>query len=166
MNRTLDQHTAMSHHQIMVRHTVMVKRTIAALTIALLIGLSVSAQSDDAAAIKSLNTAWIHSYMTKDTAIVSRIWADDIVLINPADKKITKPEMLHNMVSGPDMQSAVVDTADVRLLGNVGLIMAHVTFTFALDGKVTTGHTGYLDVYEKRNGRWVCIAAHVTSLND
>ena len=160
MNRTLHQHPAMA------QHTAMVKRTIAALTIVLLIGGSVSAQSDDVSAIKALNTAWIHAYKTKDTAIVSRIWADDIVLINPAGKKMTKPEMLHNMVSGPDMQSAVVDSADVRLLGNVGLIMAHVTFTLTLDGKVTTGHTGYLDVYEKRNGRWVCIAAHVTSLND
>jgi uncharacterized protein (TIGR02246 family) len=142
------------------------KRTIAALTIAMLMGLSVSAQSDDAAAIKALNVAWIHAYMTKDTAIVSRIWADDIVLINPAGKKMTKPEMLHNLVSGPDFQSAVVDTADVRLLGNVALITAHVSFTFALDGKVTTGHTGYLDVYEKRKEKWVCIAAHVTSVND
>jgi uncharacterized protein (TIGR02246 family) len=140
--------------------------SLAALTIALLMGLSVSAQSDDVAAIKALNTAWIHAYTTKDTAIVSHIWADDMILINPAGKKMTKPEMLHNMASGPDIQSAVVDTADVRLLGNVGLIMAHVSFAFTVDGKVTTGHTGYLDVYEKRKGKWVCVAAHVTSLDN
>ena len=142
------------------------KRAIAALAIVLLTGLSVSAQSDDVAAIKALNTAWIHAYMTKDTAVVSRIWADDMILINPAGKKMTKPEMLHALATGPDFQSAQVDTADVRLIGNVGLITAHLTFTFNVDGKATTGHTGYLDVYEKRNGRWVCVAAHVTSLND
>ena len=141
-------------------------RTIAALAMAMLIGCAVQAQSDDAAAIKALNFAWIHASTSKDTAIVSRIWADDMILINPAGKKMTKPELLHNFVSGPDIQSAVVDTADVRLLGNVGLITAHVTFTFTLDGKVTTGHTGYLDVYQKRKGKWVCIAAHVTALND
>ena len=161
------------HHQrpaiakrTIAKQTATVKHIIAALTIAMLVGLSVSAQSDDAAAIKALNVAWIHAYMTKDTAVVSRIWADDIVLINPSGKKVTKPEMLHNLVSGPDFQSSVVDTADVRLVGNVGLIMAHVSFTFALDGKVTTGHTGYLDVYEKRKGNWVCIAAHDTSLDN
>lgn len=147
-------------------HRTAIKRTIAALTIALFMSLTASAQSDDIAAIKALNTAWIHSYVTKDSAVVARIWADDMVLINPMGTKMTKPEMLHNFVSGPVMQSAVVDTADVRLLGNVGLITAHCTFSFTSDGKLTTGHTGYLDVYEKRNGHWVCIAAHVTSLNE
>ena len=144
----------------------MAKRTIIALTIAMLITATTSAQSDDATAIKTLNTAWIHAYKTKDTAVVNRIWADDMILINPAGKKMTKPEMLHNLVTGPDFQSAVVDTADVRLVGNVGLITAHITFTFILNGKVTTGHTGYLDVYQKRKGTWVCIAAHVTSLDN
>jgi uncharacterized protein (TIGR02246 family) len=166
MNHPRRYRLAMTKHTAIAKHTATVKRIIAALAIALLTALTVSAQSDDAAAIKALNVAWIHAYMTKDTAIVSRIWADDIVLINPAGKKVTKPEMLHNLVSGPDFQSAVVDTADVRLVGNVGLIMAHVSFTFTLDGKVTTGHTGYLDVYEKQKGKWVCIAGHVTSLND
>jgi uncharacterized protein (TIGR02246 family) len=141
-------------------------RSIAALTIAMLTGLSVSAQSNDVGTIMALNSAWIHAYKTKDTAIVSRIWADDMILINPAGKKMTKPEMLHALATGPDFQSADVDTAEVRLIGNVGLITAHITFTLTLDGKVTTGHTCYLDVYEKRNGRWFCIAAHVTSLND
>ena len=141
-------------------------RPIAALTIAILTSLVASAQSDDAAAIKALNIAWIHAYKTKDTAVVSRIWADDMILINPAGKKMTKPEMLHALATGPDFQSAEVDTADVRLFGDIGLITAHLTFTFTVDGKVTTGHTGYLDVYQKRKGKWVCIAAHVTSLND
>jgi uncharacterized protein (TIGR02246 family) len=134
--------------------------------IALLIAAAAHAQSDDATAIKALNTAWIHAYTTKDTAVVARIWADDIVLVNPAARKVTKPEMLHNLASGPALQSAMVDTADVRLVGNVGLIMAHVTFTVTADGKTTTGHTGYLDVYEKRNGKWVCIAAHITGLDN
>ena len=144
----------------------MAKHSIAALAIVLLTGRSVSAQSNDVGAIMALNAAWIHAYKTKDTAIVARIWADDMILINPAGKKMTKREMLHAFATGPDFQSADVDTAEVRLVGNVGLITAHISFTFTLDGKVTTGHTGYLDVYEKRNGRWVCIAAHVTSLNE
>ena len=73
------------------QHTATVKRPITALAIAMIIGLSVSAQSDDAAAIKALNFAWIHASTSKDTAIVSRIWADDMTLINPAGKKMTKP---------------------------------------------------------------------------
>jgi hypothetical protein len=32
--------------------------------------------------------------------------------------------------------------------------------------KKITGKTDYLDVYEKRKGRWVAIAAHVTYLGN
>jgi hypothetical protein len=37
-------------------------------------------------------------------------------------------------------------------------------FTYEDKGKQTSGKTDYLDVYEKRKGRWVAIAAHVTYL--
>jgi len=35
-----------------------------------------------------------------------------------------------------------------------------------VDGKESKGSTDYLDVYEKRNGRWWAIAAHVTYLGN
>jgi hypothetical protein len=37
-------------------------------------------------------------------------------------------------------------------------------FTYEDKGKQTSGKTDYLDVYEKRKGWWVAIAAHVTYL--
>jgi uncharacterized protein (TIGR02246 family) len=138
------------------------------LSLGLLTATLSRAQSGDVAAIKALNEAWIHSYSTKDTATVARVWADDFILVNPAGKRFTKQDGIKNM-SNPATHylSTHVDTAEVHVVGNLGYIMARASFVSADDtGKQTKGTTDYLDVYEKRKGQWVCIAAHVIYLGD
>lgn len=125
------------------------------------------AQNKDADAIKKLNAEWIASYVTLDTATLSRIYADDIILINPSGKAMHKKELLNNVIKpGHDEYvSTHVDTASVRLFGNIAIINAEVTGVVKAEGKTVTGRVGYMDVYEKRKGRWYAIAAHVTSLS-
>jgi len=138
------------------------------LALILFASVTVHAQSADVAAIKALNEAWIHGYMTKDTANLSHIWADDFVLINPAGKRMYKQDGLRSMASPAiHFVSSRVDTAEVKVVGNLGYIHARAAFTtIDASGKKTNGKTDYLDVYEKRKGRWVCIAAHVIYLGD
>lgn len=124
-----------------------------------------SAQSADITAIKQLNADWIHCYTTKDTATFARIFADDFVLINPVGKKFTKQDMLRGLPTQP-IVSSTVDTVEVQLHGNIGLVMAKCSFVSRADGKESTGQTSYLDVYEKRKGRWWAIVAHVTWLGE
>lgn len=121
-------------------------------------------QSADIAAIKQLNEDWIHNYLTKDKSVWERIFADDFILINPAGKKVTKQDV----ISAPPqpITTAKVDTAEVQIHGNIALIHAKCSFTMLANGKETQGQTDYLDVYEKRNGRWWAIAAHVTYLGE
>jgi uncharacterized protein (TIGR02246 family) len=125
------------------------------------------AQNKDADEIKKLNAEWIASYVTLDTATLNRIYADDIVLVNPSGKTMHKKEMLNNVVKpGHDEYvSTKVDTASVRLFGNIGIINAEVTGVVKAGDKTVTARVGYMDVYEKRKGRWYAIAAHVTLLS-
>jgi len=125
------------------------------------------AQSGDRQVIKQLNEDWIHAYPTKDTTTMSRIFADDIILIAPNGSKMNKRQMLAATASPEQkIKSAQVDSVDVRLLNkNVGLIMAYTSFVFLVDGKEMPGRNCYLDVYERRKGRWVAVAAHVTLLS-
>jgi uncharacterized protein (TIGR02246 family) len=124
------------------------------------------AQQKDIDAIKKLNAEWIASYVTRDTATLSRIFADDIQLTNPSGEMRTKQQMLKALVS-PDQKyiSTKVDTASVRLFGNIGIINAKVTGVVEAGGKTSTAQVGYMDVYDKRHGRWYAIAAHVTLLS-
>jgi ketosteroid isomerase-like protein len=124
------------------------------------------AQNNDAETLKKLNADWIASYVTKDTVTMSRIFADDLVLTNPAGKIFYKQDILKGVMSpGQQFISSKVDTVSVRLLGtNVGVINAQVTGTVKANGETSTFRTNYMDVYEKRHGRWYAVAAHVTLL--
>jgi ketosteroid isomerase-like protein len=121
-------------------------------------------QSNDTDSLKALNAMFIHGLMTRDTARLSRIFADDFILINPSGGRRTKRDVLNGFITAPPFLSCEVDTVEVRLYGKIGLVLASAVFTTGNNGKRTTGKTNYLDVYEKRKGRWVAIAAHVTYL--
>jgi ketosteroid isomerase-like protein len=130
------------------------------------IALTASAQQDDdIATLKKLNADWIAGYPAKDTAVYSRIFADDFILINPDGKKFTKRDVLTGLAA-QTVTATKVDTVEVQLHGTIGLVIAKASFTSRTNGKETRGQTGYLDVYEKRNGRWWAIVAHVTYLGE
>jgi len=48
------------------------------------------AQKNDIATLKKLNDSWLAAYPKGDTAILSKILADDFILVNPAGVKQTK----------------------------------------------------------------------------
>ena len=130
----------------------------------LLTSLAARSQSNDTETLKALNAAFIHGYMTRDTASLAPIFADDFMLINPSGQRRNRQEVLNGFISSPHFLSCDVDTVEIRLYGTIGLVLARAVFTTDENGKKTTGKTNYLDVYEKRRGRWVAIAAHVTYL--
>lgn len=123
------------------------------------------AQNKDVATLKQLNAVWIASYVTRDTAKMGGVFAEDLVLTNPSGKTFHKQDILKGVVSpGQECLSSKVDTVRVRLFGNIGIINAEITVVVKVSGKTDTIRTNYMDVYEKRHGRWYAVAAHVTLL--
>jgi hypothetical protein len=47
----------------------------------------------------------------------------------------------------------------IRLMGDVALVHGRTTYTLA-DGREASGR--YTDVWARRDGRWLAVAAHVT----
>lgn len=124
-------------------------------------------QNKDIDALKQLNKDWIGSFVTRDTAMMARIYADDMVLVSPSGRVFHKKDLLRNLLS-PEMEfvSSKVDTVSVRLFGSVGMVSAQATAVGKVDGKASTVRTCYLDVYEKRNGRWYAVASQVAVLGE
>ena len=134
--------------------------------IAMLCWLNCFAQNKDAETLKKLNADWIASYVTRDTAKMSAIFGNDLVLINPSGKKYHKKDILKGVMNpAQKFLSTHVDSVDVRLFGNIGIINAKTSATVKAEGKTTTSKVCYMDVYEKRKGRWCAVAAHVTLLD-
>ena len=123
-------------------------------------------QTNDIEILKKLNHDWISSYLNKDTVTMATIYADDMILINPAGMAYHKKDLLKALATpGREYLSAKVDTVSVRLAGSIGLVNAQATVVAKTDGRTNTITTCYLDVYEKRNGRWYAIASQVALLS-
>lgn len=123
-------------------------------------------QQSDTTFIKQLNSKWLNAIVKKDTASLSSVLASDFTLINPAGKMLTKADNLANVLKpGNKVTAANIDKVEVRLISeNVGILSAWTTFIVNKNGKKTTGHTCYQDVYLKRNNTWQAVSAHVTLL--
>jgi uncharacterized protein (TIGR02246 family) len=122
-------------------------------------------QSKDIELLKKLNRDWINSYPTKDSATLSKIFAEDFVLINHKGAKMTKDDIISGL-NKQETISASIDSVDVKLLAdNVGVVTAYTTFVLKSDGQEMTGKNCYQDIYIKRKGKWMAIMAHVTLLS-
>ena len=134
--------------------------------VALLYSGHLCAQTRDSDIIKQLNANWMRSYAKRDTATLARILDDDIVLISPRGAKMTKKDILANiMLPNQEIVSVVVDSVTVRMIDRVGVLTAYTTFVSKANGKEMTGKNCFSDVYVHRNGKWTVTAAHVTMLS-
>ena len=123
-------------------------------------------QNKDVETLKQLNHDWINSFPTRDSATMNKIYADDMVLVSSGGSVFHKKDLLRNLMSPvPAYISAKVDSVNVRLSGNTGLVRATATSVFKDNGQEKTVTTCYLDVYEKRNGRWYAIASQVAMVS-
>ena len=124
-----------------------------------------SGQQNDIKELTTINQNWLNSYPKKDTATLSKIFAEDFVLVSPKGTKMTK----HDIISNLDKQETVsitIDSVEVKLLtADVGVITAYTTFVLKIDSKDVTGKNCYQDVYVKRKGKWLAVAAHLTLIS-
>jgi len=98
---------------------------------------------------------------------LSKILADDFIMIGPNGSRQTKNDNLINLFSpNVEINSVNIDSVDVRLLTpDVGILSAWTTFEMKVDGKASIGKNCYQDIYLKRKNKWVAVSAHVTLLS-
>jgi uncharacterized protein (TIGR02246 family) len=149
---------------MILKNTIMKKEPIVMVLLTLVCQL-VFSQNEDIGIITNMNKDWLHSYVTKDTSALNRIFADDFVLVSHKGKKMSKKFIIENLAK-QETVSVNVDSMDVKLLtGDVGVVTAFTTFVLNVDDKEILGQNCYQDVYVKREGKWLAVAAHVTLLS-
>ena len=138
------------------------KKILLFILLVLIIQFSFS-QNKDADRIKKLNEQWMTCYSTRDTSILNKIFADDLILVSPSGKKMTKKDIISNIAKQEPL-NVKIDSADVRMLSqNIGVITASISAS-SKNSEEIIAKTSYQDIYVKRNGLWVVVAAHVTLL--
>jgi ketosteroid isomerase-like protein len=115
--------------------------------------------SSDLETLRELNRDYIRSVQTSDVGRFDEILADDFRCSNPDGTLVDRTAFLNQTALPIKISNLEVHDVEVRLLGDVAIIHARTTYT-APDGRPGAGR--YTDVWARRNGRWLAVAAHVT----
>ena len=118
-----------------------------------------AATASDLDALLELNRDYIRSVQTSDVRRFNEILADDFLCSNPDGSIVDRARFLEQTAKPVTISNLDVHDVNVRIIGDVAIIHARTTYTTA-DGRHASGR--YTDVWARRQGRWLAVAAHVT----
>ena len=118
-----------------------------------------TATQTDLEALQALNRDYIRSVQTSDVRRFEEILADDFVCSNPDGSLVDRAGFLVQTARPVTISNLEARDVLVRILGDVALIHARTAYTLP-DGRAAGGR--YTDVWARRQGRWLCVSAHVT----
>jgi hypothetical protein len=106
-----------------------------------------------------LNDDYIESVRRSDVARFDELLADDFLCSLPDGSLIDRAQFLEHTARPYTFGNLEARDVRVRLMDDVAIVHARTTFTYP-DGTAGTGR--YTDIWARRDGRWVAVAAHVT----
>ena len=113
----------------------------------------------DLEALEELNRNYIRSVQQSDVGWFEQHLADDFVNSNPDGSLVDRRGFLAQIARPCPVANLDVEDVRVRILEDVALIHARTTYKKP-DGEGGAGR--YTDVWARRQGRWLCVSAHVT----
>jgi ketosteroid isomerase-like protein len=124
--------------------------------------------SNDAAAVeavKQVEQVMGDAMIRVDIGKLSEIYADDFATVGSSGKVITKSDILKDFQSLNDkLESFENGPMDVQVFGDVAVAHAGVTEKRLRDGKEVGGQFVWMDLLERRNGKWVVVRSAGTRL--
>ncbi len=120
-------------------------------------------QRNDAAsdldALLALNRDYIASVQNSDVRRFEEILGDDFLCSNPDGSLVDRAAFLNQTARPVTISNIQALDVNIRLMGDFAIIHARTTYTLP-DGRQGAGR--YTDIWARREGRWLAVAAHVT----
>lgn len=108
--------------------------------------------------IKQLEQEMGDAMIAGDINKLNQIYSDDWATVGSSGKVITKATLLSDFKSFHDkLEWFENGPIDVQVFGNVAVACATVKEKRSRDGKDTSGQFVWVDLLEKRKGRWVVV---------
>ena len=112
--------------------------------------------AEDLVILERLNLDYVEADQASDATRFSELLAEDFVVQTPGVTR-NREEFLEYIAEPRPFKDLAVHDVKVRLLGDVALIHGRSTYTMLADG--AEQEALYTDVYQKREGVWLCISA-------
>lgn len=113
----------------------------------------------DQETLTALNTRYVRSVAESDVAWFEAHLAPDFLNTNPDGSLVDRAGFLAQVARPIAVTGLRCDNVNVRLLGDFAIIHARTLYTRP-DGQPGQGR--FTDIWARRDGRWLCVAAHVT----
>jgi ketosteroid isomerase-like protein len=121
--------------------------------------LTTTPAKSDLDTLLHLNADYIRSVQTSDVARFDQILAADFVCTNPDGSFVDRENFLKQTARPVAIAELAAHDVKIRMIGDCAIIHARTSYRMP-DGR--TGAGRYTDVWARRNGQWLAVAAHVT----
>ena len=116
------------------------------------------AQASPEEAVKQVEHDWVAAVKAADGSKLGQILADDWIGVGYDGKAATKAGILADLKSGAlKLESFEFGPMNVKVLGSVAVVQGSDTEKSTTNGKDTSGKWAWMDVFEKRGGKWVAV---------
>ncbi len=116
-------------------------------------------QASDLEALTELNRGYIRSVQMSDVRWFEENLAQDFMNSNPDGSLVDRAGFLAQIAPPCPVSGIAAEDVRVRIMGDLAIIHARTTY-LRPDGLAGAGR--YTDVWQRRQGRWLCVSAHVT----
>jgi ketosteroid isomerase-like protein len=113
--------------------------------------------------LQAMEQAWLNAEKNHDAAAFEKLVADDWIAISPDGKSQTKAERAAEIKTA-DITSATLGDMKVRVFGDTAVVTGTDDEITLEDGKKSSGHYVWTDVFVKRNGKWLAVASQTAQI--
>ena len=124
-----------------------------------------ASQSADVAAVTKLETTWNEAHRKGDAATLQQLFADDMVVVVPGMRPLSKADSLAVMATGK-MTFERYESSDlaVRVYGDTAVATGRIQRTRAMpDGAKREDDWRFTKVYLRSGGAWRVVSFHASN---
>jgi len=119
------------------------------------------------ATLISINRQFIQNFLNNDTVEHTRIIHPDFLFIGKDGSLHDRNEYMAGWAHGYDQKvipEFVLEEVQVRIFGDMALIVAKTRDKTMKEGQWAIGETRYTDTYIKEKGEWKCVQVQLTRM--
>ena len=114
--------------------------------------------TNDIDELTALNRDFVASVQNSDVRRFDEILAPEFYCSNPDKSLVDRAAFLEQTAKPVAIKNLRAHDVKIRIMGDFAIIHARTTYSY-LDGRAGQGR--YTDIWARRDGRWLCVAAQV-----
>ena len=137
------------------------------LTLVMVAGLATAGFGGSAdTELKALEQQWLDAYMKNDPTFIKNNEAEDYTIVEPDGTVSTKADDVKSVTDKKFvLKTATMSDFKCRMLGdNAAVVTCALKMSGTDEGKEFSGDYRALDVFEKKDGKWMAVSSQLTKI--